>query len=159
MKKSIKGNIYTSSLENTWLLFNDYLQGHRETIIVVISSKPLSARAHEALENSFARLGYKKESSTFISLQGFAETPSAPLNDKDILTLIEGLDPLFLVITDEKAANLCSAGYRRDLALNKRNRIFGREVRAFASFEAMLENSPSKQKAWGLLKTLPKFLK
>jgi len=150
--------MYESSLENTWALFGDCLQGYRDAIIVVISSKQLQDQAKKALENSFARLGYQPPACTFVSLEGFGDLSLPALNEKDLFSLVEGLDPLFLVITDKDAAQRFAFAYRRDVPLDKRSRVFGREVRAFASFETMLEDFSSKQIAWALLKSLPKLV-
>lgn len=157
MKNSAKSNMYVFGLENTWDLFDGYLRGEHSAIIAIISSQELSDTARNALESSFSQLGYAPSGCVYVSLHGFGEAPTVALDEKALLGLIEGLDPLFLVVTDEDAVRACSAAYHRDIPFDKRARVLGREVRAFSSFEGMLKDSPGKQKAWGLLKTLPRF--
>lgn len=156
MKKSAKSNMYANTLEDTWVLFADYLTGHHDALIAVVSETPLSKRAHEALQNTCAQLGYGKAAGTFVSLSGAEEGEYPLLSGKELFALLEGLDPLFIIITDDEAVRRVANAYRTDIPLDKRSRFFGREVRAFSAFESMLSDDASKQIAWKLLRSLPK---
>lgn len=159
MKNLVKSNMYASTLDNTWGLYHEYLEGRHEALISVVSSKPLSPLARKALESSFAQQGYGSSSCTFVVLEGTAGTSGLPrLTNQELFSALEGLDPLFSVITDKEAALDCSQAYRQPLPLNKRSRLFGRELRAFSSFETLLSSQEGKQKAWALLKSLPKLI-
>ncbi|MCL2888813.1 MAG: hypothetical protein FWE65_00130 [Eggerthellaceae bacterium] len=156
--------MYERVLEGTWELFGDYLSGAREAMLCVVSSAELGGAAKAALQSSFAKLGYGKAACTFFTLQGKASCDGRdgrdglpPLAEKEIYAVLEGMDPCLLVIADAQAAKACSRAYRLDIPLDQRSRVFGREVRAFASFESMLDDPKGKQGAWALLKTLPKF--
>lgn len=74
-----------------------------------------------------------------------------------IFSLIEGLDPLVVVALDAGAAHLLSATYKQDIILERAGQLFGRPLVAFADFASHLENPDAKQRAWRLLKTLPKY--
>lgn len=80
-----------------------------------------------------------------------------PLSDADAFSVVEGLDPFALVIADAAAADACSRAYRAPIATPDKSRLLGRDVVAFADFAAMLETPQEKQRAWGLLKRLPKL--
>lgn len=73
---------------------------------------------------------------------------------EDVLTVIEGLDPVALVVADEFAAQLVGDAYRTKLPLDAHTRLMGRSCVAFASFEADLESARMKQRDWALLKLL-----
>jgi hypothetical protein len=155
VKKTINSNMYETTLDSVWALFENYLDGERQGLIVILSSTPLGDQARKALQSSFSRLGYGKLACTFVGLQ--PADAGLSLSSKDLLTLIEGLDPSILVVTDAEAATLCGKSYARELPLDQRSRLYGREIRAFSSFESMIAASESKQKAWALLKSLPKL--
>lgn len=155
VKNSIKSNMYEATLNSLWEKYDRHLTGQREALIGVVSSCPLESTAIDALQSSCSALGYGKAACTFIALE--AKNEATSLAEKELLALIEGLDPLFLIITDENAVNCCSDSYHRPIPLDCRSRVLGREVRAFTSLEELLKDSSGKQKAWGLLKTLPKL--
>jgi len=158
VKNSIKSNMYEQALEGTWEVFGDYLKGAWEGLLCVVSAVPLSQRATEALQSSFAQLGYGKAACTFLALRGNSPAEGMPaLGEREAYAAIEGLDPLLLAITDKEACEACSKAYRQAIPLDQRSRVLGREVRAFSSFEALLDSPQGKQAAWGLLKSLPKF--
>jgi len=155
--------MYARALEGTWEVFGGYLSGASEGLIAVVGTSFLGPQAQDALQSSFARLGFGQAAGTFFTLEGNggpdwpesnAETPR--LSEKEVFAAIEGLDPLFLVIADAAAAKACASAYRQEIPLDQRCRVLGREVRAFTDFTAMLSSQSGKQAAWGLLKTLPK---
>lgn len=153
---STKATMYENTLIESWGLLGNYLEGEYAALVLIVSTKRLSEPARNALESSFAKLGYGRSACTFLCLDGFIEgSGSATLGGKGLFAAIEGLDPLFLVITDEGAGRLCAEAYKQPLVLDKRSRLFGRELRAFASFESMLQSPEGKQRAWSLLKSLP----
>ncbi len=91
------------------------------------------------------------------ALHAEADAACGLLSDADVFSVVEGLDPLALVITDAGAADACSRAYRTPIATPDKSRLLGRDVVAFADFAAMLETPEEKQRAWGLLKRLPKL--
>ena len=155
MKNSVNSNMYETTLNSIWSLYGEYIHGERQAFVVILSSAPLSTLAHSALQSSFERLRYGKAAVTFVQL---SLTPdSISLSSKELCVLLEGLDPKILIICDKKAAHVCARSYHQEISLDTRLRIFGREARVFSSFEALLTNPSNKQKAWALLKSLPKL--
>ncbi len=81
----------------------------------------------------------------------------AALGARDLLSVVEGLDPLAIVAADAEAAALLGRAYRCEIALDAATRVMGRTVVAFRRFEGMLDAPSEKQKAWALLKKMPKL--
>lgn len=142
--------MYEVALDETWELFGPYLDGARSALVCAVSGHPLSARGRAALESSAEALGYGRGSCTYASLDDGLD-PSA------LFLLLEGLDPLCLVATDEAAARAIGQTYRCRIEPMKASRAFGRTVVAFRDFDAMLDDAQDKQVAWALLKKLPHF--
>lgn len=76
------------------------------------------------------------------------------LGAADAFAIVEGLDPLRLVIADAASAELLSLAYRCPIELDSQLRLLGRPSVAFANFEDMLGESEEKQRAWAILKRL-----
>lgn len=84
--------------------------------------------------------------------------PTAPTLDGDALRmLVEGLDPLCIVIADRASGAVFSKAYQERCPLDAAGRVLGRSIVAFTSFASLLETPADKQRAWALLKTLPRF--
>ncbi|WP_204217343.1 hypothetical protein [Gordonibacter sp. An230] len=142
--------MYEVTLEETWDLFGSYLDGSRSALVCAVSESSLSARARSALESSLEALGYGRESCAYATLD--AEIDSAAL-----FLLLEGIDPLCLIATDETAARALGKTYRCHVEPMMASRAFGRTVVAFRNFDTMLDDAQSKQTAWALLKKLPRL--
>ena len=152
----MNSNMYSNTLENAWVLFESHLSGQHDALLIVLSSVSLNEAATTALQKTFAQLGYGSAAGTFITLAN--DEGSVILSGSELFLLLESLDPCLIIITDKSAVNLFSQAYKKPVEHDKQRRIFGREVRAFESFETLLESSPGKQKAWAQLKTLPKLV-
>lgn len=153
MKNSTNGNMYTTTLDETWELFSAHLQGAHNALICVLSDSELEQASKEALNKAAVALGYGKNACTFAhahSAEGMA------LDEQALFLLIEGLDPLCLVIADQKADLVFTSAYRCSSTTHSPNRAFGRTYVSFDSFSNMLQDDQDKQKAWALLKKLPK---
>lgn len=157
MKKSANGNMYEVALAETWEMFASYLDGAPEGIVSVVSMQPLGHSARGALNSSLAARGYGRDACTFATLHPDAGADDAALDSPALFLLMEGLDPLALVVTDAHAAALLGQAYRHTIPLGEPSRLFGRDLVAFESFEELLDSPAKKQAAWALLKKLPKF--
>lgn len=120
---------------------------------VVCSCEP-SDTAATALANSAQALGYEKAGCFFVIAND--------LSPKELFCLVEGIDPLALVVADKTAAQALGEAYRtaqgsRTFELDKFQCVMGRQAVVFASFENMLAKPETKQAAWALLKKLPKI--
>lgn len=82
---------------------------------------------------------------------------NAVLDAKSLFRIVEGIDPLCVVATDAAATSALSNAYRQQMPPEAHCRLLGRDAVAFCLFEDMLKESDSKQKAWALLKKLPRL--
>ena len=79
------------------------------------------------------------------------------MDGNDLFTLMEGVDPLRVVATDTAAAQALAAAYGQPAVPGEHGRLFGRDIVAFHRFEDLLDDATHKQKAWALLKKLPRL--
>ena len=157
MNRRAYANMYEAALEGTWELFSAYLDGARTAPLLAVSASALGGPARAALTSTAASLGYGDDACAFATLACADATGGPALDRQALFTLVEGLDPLGLIVTDSAAARAVAEAYRCSLALGESQRVFGRPCVAFESFEPMLATSQDKQKAWALLKRLPKY--
>lgn len=143
------GNKYKVALDETWDLFGSLMSGARSGLVGVISAKPLSDAAQNAVNSSARALGYGDDACTFITTEG--------LEEHALFVLLEGLDPLCLVAADGKTAALLGQAYRCSVPTGGACRLFGRTAVSFIDFESLLQAPQDKQIAWALLKKLPKL--
>lgn len=151
--------MYATTLETGLSLFEHYISGEKDSLLLVMSATPLSETASSAFESSFARLDWGRHACTYVSLSGTAESDDElpTLSAADLFLLIESLDPSLLIIADTATSAVVAEAYRCNISPDSKAQIFGRESRVFASFEDMITDEQGKQKAWALLKSLPKL--
>lgn len=149
-----KSNMYEVNATSTLEVYGDFIHAAGESLIIVISTRALSSDAQTALESSVFALGYGKNAATYAvtTLGG-----GGALGAADLANVVEGLDPLALIVADGQAAELLSRAYRARVAPDGAARVMGRTVIAFRNFEDMLGSSAEKQRAWALLKKLPRL--
>lgn len=147
--------MYARTAETTWQRFESRLSGSPQALLCVASGKALGEGAQRALLSSAERLGYG--GAVTFAVLGSVAPDAPPLGEEETFALIEGLDPVTLVAADAEAARDLSAAFRANVAPLRISRIAGRSCAAFRSFEEMLEAPEAKQKAWALLKQLPRF--
>ena len=141
-------DIYSVGRRATLERFAQRLEGSPSGLVLAVFTEPLDARARDALQKSFAALGYGSAACTFADAAG--------LDAREAFSLIEGLDPLCLVATDEAAAALCAQAARATFPFWLQTRLFGREARAFPRLNALLETEQDRQAVWRSLKTFPR---
>ena len=71
-----------------------------------------------------------------------------------LLRLIEAIDPLCLVVTEQASARILSLAYNQPIKLDCCDGVLGRPCCAFVDFERMLQTDERKQRAWALLKEM-----
>ena len=79
------------------------------------------------------------------------------IGGEELFAVIEGLDPLCVVAGDATGAQALANAYQQSVPLDAHCRLFGRDAVAFRSFESLLGSAESKQRAWALLKKLPRL--
>lgn len=164
MKISANSNIYEVTTENVLDAYAPFVEfgassaGGSERKIgrllaVTLSNERLSATAREAVEKSLQALGYGAGCCAFATMAA----EGAELGGSELLSLTEGLDPLLLIICDARCAEALTKAYHAQVEPGSAGRLLGRPYVAFADFESFMETPEGKQKAWALLKRLPKL--
>ena len=134
-------------------LFGDYLDGPSDCAAIVVSTHPASEVVRNALEKSFSALGFGKNA----CLHATTNPPEAevPLDPQALFALMEGIDPPYVICTDEKAAAQLATAYHTTFTTDAYNRAFGRPAAVFANLDNLLATEKGKRKVWELLKPLP----
>lgn len=145
--------MYEVPARETAELFRSHLDGSDLPLLCILSGAPLPDRARSALASSARTLGYPDDAVAFITLVG----PDGKLDASSVLLAMEGLDPACAIAADADAARTLAQAYRYAVPEGECSRVMGRSVVAFASFDALLDDDRSKQRAWALLKKLPKL--
>ncbi|MGI6045805.1 MAG: hypothetical protein ACOYCA_03075 [Eggerthellaceae bacterium] len=135
-------------------LFGDFIAGNPLGFIAVVSNQTISAQAKNAIESSAEALGYGSEACVYITLN--PTEASAPLDTQARFVLMEGLDPVCIIVLDSDAATQLGLTYRKTLRTDAVSTVFGRPTLVFTNFEGNLETPEKKQRAWALLKQLPR---
>lgn len=142
-------NILAYTRESTTKRFSGHLAGSTEALVVVACEAALGDQARDALVRSMETLGW-----TGALTWLFVDAPT-PLSKAELYEAIEGLDPVIVVLVGCETAALAGGAYACDVPVQGRFRLFGRDACTFDDLEALLQSGEGKQKAWGLLKTLP----
>lgn len=153
MNISARSNIFEVTAASTLEAYSTHVEGPVTCTAVVLSERSLTDAARDALAKSLASLGYGDKGLAFAHMNAEGTTLGAP----DAFSIIEGLDPLCLVVADEASAQLLSQAYRCPIALDAYMRLLGRPCAAFKSFEGMLADAAEKQRAWAVLRRIPKL--
>lgn len=143
--------MFMVTAENVLAIYAPFIEGNPSQTVLAVSSRRLSDAARGALGKSVAALGYGEGSLTYICIgtpEGFEASAG------DVLTMVEGLDPLCLIAADAPAAALLGEAFRCEVAPDAFSRVRGRSAVAFADLESMLGDPDDKQKVWALLKKL-----
>lgn len=150
MKNSANSNMFEVAAEGVLAVYGAVLEATGAETVLAVSSAPLADAARKALVASMEALGYGRDGLGLVTTGG-------ALGSADLLTIVEGLDPLCLVATDADAATLLAQAYRRDVAPDDACRLMGRTVVAFRDLASLMDSPDDKQRAWALLKKLPKL--
>lgn len=145
-------------------LFGSYLEGSEACVVLAMSARRLGGAAWGAIEKSLAALGYGDDACTFATLapQGAMGLDSAgaesgvQLDAQALFMLVEELDPVCVICADAATAEALGDAYRTAFALDAPARVFGRPGVMFRDFAALMTTDDGKQRAWKLLKSLPK---
>ncbi|MCD8316282.1 MAG: hypothetical protein LUB61_02610 [Eggerthellaceae bacterium] len=147
----MNSNIFELQAQSVMDAYGSYLDADPNLTMLIVCSNSLAPVAKDALASSAERLGYGRNA---IGICMLTDGSGHDLNPDELMTIVEGLDPIAVVATDREAAELLGKAYRLKLATDDINRAMGRSVVAFYDFEKMMNSSPSKQKAWALLKRI-----
>ena len=144
--------------------FSCHYEGSLNALFCVVANERPQEAERAAVQASAARGGFSADDIIWISIAGSGEvllageeksgTASSSLDGADLLRLIEAVDPLCLVVLDQRAAEVVSRAYNQPVKLECCDSLLCRPYCAFAHFARMLETDDRKQRAWVLLKEL-----
>ena len=173
------GNIFDSTLRTMAELFAPYLAGSFGGLAIAVGTTWPNETVRNALESSLAALGYGNDCLAYVSLTGSNGNGKEPVggsaqNDEGanntadqgepmpldahaLFTLAEGLDPRCIIALDSQASRTLAEAFHVKHILNAHARFSGRDVVAFSDFASLMNSPEDKQRAWRLLKKLPKL--
>ena len=158
MKISAKSTMYSLERQRVLEEYGAYLQA-AEGVPGGVLAEPLFCVASTATLSEAAKKALASSAETCFFVVAGADPALSPTQ---FFRLVEGIDPLALVIADTVTQQLASAAYRtaegpRMLQADAAQRILGRNAVVFSNFEDLLTTPAKKQQAWALLKKLPKL--
>lgn len=135
-----------------------FYEGSLNALFCIISSGEPTDLARQALEATAQRGGFTPQQTIWITTNAAcaeaAEGSNATLDPADLMQLVEAVDPLCLVVLDQRAAEVLSRAYNQPVKLEAGDSILGRPCCAFVDFSRMLQTDARKQRAWALFKEL-----
>ena len=146
-------SVYERQREAECAALTDYFEGSVNALFCVISQKNPSDQARKAIEATAVRAGIAASDIFWIALRGVSQ-PAEELDAPSLLRLIEAIDPLCLVVTEQASARTLSLAYNQPIKLDCCDGVLGRPCCAFVDFERMLQTDERKQRAWALLKEM-----
>lgn len=149
MKNPANSNIYEVNALSVLEAFAGYVEGDPEDLLMVIATESQSNEVRSALSNTAARLNYG-QFITWVNING----DDVSLGPQELMTVVEGIDPLAIVALDAASITLLEETYRCALVPDAYSHVFGRRVVTFTNFATLLTNEDDKRRAWGLLKKL-----
>ena len=154
-----QSNIYGAGAASIFELFGDYVEGDAGRAALVLASKRPCDASLDALDKSFAAFGYGTDAfsvATIEPLDASAEGGDIPLDSQALFLLVEGLDPLLLICADAESVSLACLAYRSQFEQDAPARVLGRPAVMFRNLDDLMKSDAGKQKAWKLLKSLPR---
>ena len=121
------------------------------------SSKALSEDFATRSPNPDAHQNGAPAASVETNNKKIAEEELPSLDAHALFTLIEGRDPKCIIALDAAAARTLAEAFHVKHILNAHGRFSGRDVVAFSDFASLMNSPEEKQRAWHLLKKLPKL--
>jgi hypothetical protein len=135
-----------------------FYEGSLNALFCVISSIQPTEREQKALEATAQRGSFASQQmiwvTTNVSREGASESSNTTLDSADLMRLVEAVDPLCLVVLDQRAAEALSRAYNQPVKLEACDSILGRPCCAFVDFARTLQTDERKQRAWALFKEL-----
>ena len=131
--------------------FAAYLSGSEQALFLVVHDQELSEHARSAITS--AAQAREWGSSDIAWLQVDRAQPA--LGPEQLISAIEGLDPLCAVVAGHGSLSLFAKAYRIERPEQGFAHILGRPTCLLPNIEALLGTNEGKQKAWSIMKALP----
>lgn len=160
MTKLSRSNIFEAGAAEIPELFGDYIEAdgsEGDLLTLVVYGRAPSGAARNAVEKSLAALGFGDGRCAFVSLAPLdpsVEGGDIPLDAQALFLVVEGLDPVRVISTDQQASDVLCAAYRASVRTDCAARLFGRPSVLFRDLSQLVQSDDGKQKAWALFKTL-----
>ena len=152
MNYSVNSNMYEVNATDVLEAYGEFIDGTPAAVILVLSAKPLTPRAADALRASF---GYGEEACAWVMLENTDPAfRGVELGAPETMNVIEGLDPLIMVAADQPSIDTLNRAYHTEIPVDAASRLLGRPIAAFRDFTEMLKEEKTKQQAWSSLKQL-----
>lgn len=151
MISSVKSNIYEVNAISTLAVYGDFIEGTPQQTALTISTRALGQAGRDAASKSMRALGFGDAGCAWVWLAE-GDGSEIALGAADLMSIVEGLDPLGIIVADKDAATLLGQAYRCTLPADDASRVMGRNVASFSNLEAMLGEEAGKQKAWAIMK-------
>jgi hypothetical protein len=149
--------VYGASAEEIGELFGDYLEGGAANPAIAVSMRPLAPVARNAIEKSLEAFGFSDRACSYVTLlprNSESEGGDIVLDAQALYLLIEGLDPLYLIVTDKASAETIALAYRAAFDLDAPTRLMGRPCAVFEDLASLLTTDEGKRAVWKVLKRL-----
>lgn len=140
--------IYDFARRSAISRFSGHIHGAESGLIAALFPSAPSPQARNALEKSALALGWGSEAVCFVETGG--------LEPSDLLQLIEGIDPVAVVLAGESSAQAFFAANHTQHFEGECLTVLCREVRLIPRFEELMETPDGRQRIWAVLKTLPR---
>lgn len=138
-----------------------FIEGAPAAFFLVITQAPLGSAARNALEKSALALGWQ-EGPTYVwtgtldaPSDAGAEAAQDSLTPDEVFEVVEGLDPICVVLIGQATYALAAQAFKQDIPAQGRFRLFGRDACAFGNLETLLKTEAGKKSVWALLRGLP----
>lgn len=128
-----------------------YLQGSDQALFLAVCDRQCSAAARGAIDSSAQARGYGNVGTTWLQL----DRAQPPLAGKELLSAIEGMDPLCLVVLGSGPLEAFAKAYRIERPAAGFAHVLGRPTCLVPDIDALLETEAGKQQLWSLMKALP----
>lgn len=140
---------FQSANDRLFERYATHLSGNKNGLFVTVSSGPENEEVRIALEGSLHALAQGAQGQAVSSI-----SEVELLDPKDLILIIETLDPLAVVASDIKASKALADAYHAQIALETEQRLLGRPLLCFEDLGSKLSSSDGKKAAWNLLKHL-----
>lgn len=134
----------------------NFYEGSLNALFCVVSSDQPTESERKALEATARRGGFTSQQTIWVTTNAKSDSAleNIPPDPADLMQLVESIDPLCLIVLDQRAAEVLSRAYNQPVKLEACDSILGRPCCAFVDFGRMLQTDERKQRAWALFKEL-----
>ena len=139
-------SVYEQQRQTECAPYQEAYEGSLNALFCVVSHAAPSEPEQRALMATATHEGFVAQDIIWIATHN--------LDASGLATLIESVDPLCVVVLDQRTAEKLSRAYNQPFKLESCDTVLGRPCCCFVDFARMLETDSRKQRAWALLKEM-----